>query len=765
MKVADYEKLGVFYLGSSDDNAVLYDSADLTTHATIIGMTGSGKTGLGVGLIEEAAMDGIPVIAIDPKGDLANLKLRFADLRAEDFKPWLEPARAEQAGMSLDEFAQQQANLWQKGLAESGQEGRIARLLQKSKVNLYTPGLSAGQPISVLGSLAVPPAALKEDGDLYAERIEVTATSLLTLIGQDADPLADPEHILLANIIQNRWDAGENIALGDLISLIEAPPFDKIGVVSLEKFYPQNKRRALAMRINALLAAPSFAAWLEGVNLDIGTFLYQDDAPCVSVMQIAHLSDSERMFFVCLLLNELIGWMRKQKGTASLRAVLYIDEMFGYMPPNANPPSKKLLLTLLKQARAFGIGVVLSSQNPVDLDYKGLANCGTWFLGRMQTQQDRDRVLDGLEGSNIPRATLDKMLAGLDKRQFLLHNVHERAPHIFNTRWCMSYLAGPISQKQAIALCQGQNLPVASKKIKTTKSAALHRAPAAETGVNVKYLNPEGQSAVYLAELYYSAELAYISKTYGVDSSVQVSASLPLNEPLAFEDAEEIQGHLSERPLADASYENVPPSALVASSYKIWQRQLVRHLRLNQALTLYKSQAPKLVSTVDESRADFIARVQHARREQNDAASAKIKARYSSKFQTLEQRLLRAQQALEREQAQKSSSTLDTVVSIGTGILGAVFGRKLLSAKNINSASRAIKNAGRAKRDSDDIARAEQNLAKVQEQISALEQQFNDELAIFERDQQGELVIEELKIRARQSDIAILELALLYNGG
>ncbi|MBP1607445.1 MAG: uncharacterized protein H6Q08_2819, partial [Acidobacteria bacterium] len=459
----DFEKLGVFYLGreydletrSTGDRPLLYDSRDLVTHGVIIGMTGSGKTGLAIDLLEEAAIDGVPAIAIDPKGDLGNLMLTFPGLGADEFRPWIDEGEAARQNVSAEQFAAQQATAWKDGLAKWGQDGaRIARLRGAAEVAIYTPGSSAGLPVSVLKSFSAPPREILDDSELLAERINATATGLLTLLGVDADPVKSREHILLSTLFGAAWRAGEALDLAALIQRIQTPPVSRIGVLELESFFPSKDRFELSMRLNGLLAAPGFASWLEGDGLDVDRMLYTAEGrPRIAVISIAHLNDAERMFFVALLLEEVLAWVRRQPGTTSLRALLYMDEVAGYMPPVANPPSKAALLTLLKQGRAFGFGVVLATQNPVDLDYKGLSNAGTWFLGRLQTERDKARVLDGLEGAMagsqpFDRAETDRLLSGLGKRVFLLHNVHESAPTLFETRWAMSYLRGPLTRDQ-----------------------------------------------------------------------------------------------------------------------------------------------------------------------------------------------------------------------------------------------------------------------------------------------------------------------------
>ena len=464
----DFEKLGLFYLGRrydmagsrAVDEAVLYDSRDLVTHAVCVGMTGSGKTGLCLSLIEEAAIDGVPVIAIDPKGDLANLLLTFPQLSAAEFRPWVDEDEARRKGQTADAFAAAEAERWRAGLAEWGEDGaRIERLKSSADFTIYTPGSRAGVPVSILSSFAAPPAAARADAEAMAERAASTATSVLSLAGVDAPPRSR-EHTVVTSLFGAAWAEGRDLDLATLIQQVQTPPFTKVGVVDLEAFFPAKDRFELAMRLNGLLAAPGFAQWLEGAPLDPASLLYSPQGkPRVAVFSIAHLGDAERMFFVSLLLNQVVAWMRGQTGTTSLRAVLYMDEILGYFPPVANPPSKAPLMTLLKQGRAFGLGVVLATQNPVDLDYKGLANTGTWFLGRLQTERDKARMLDGLEGAaagSMDRAETDRLLSALDKRVFLLHNVHEKAPVVFQTRWTLSYLRGPLSRDQIRSLTPQQ---------------------------------------------------------------------------------------------------------------------------------------------------------------------------------------------------------------------------------------------------------------------------------------------------------------------
>ncbi|MFO1454940.1 MAG: hypothetical protein U1F18_01730 [Steroidobacteraceae bacterium] len=456
----DYEKLGVFYLGREYDAAgnalkddlVLYDSKDLTTHAVCVGMTGSGKTGLCLSLLEEAAIDGIPAICIDPKGDLGNLLLTFPGLSAKEFEPWVDPADAQRKGISVADLAAKTAETWRNGLAEWAQPPeRIAKLREAVDVAIYTPGAETGLPLSVLRSFAPPPAELLADSAALRDRVSAVVSGLLSLLGRDADPLQSREHILLANILDNAWREGLALDMAGLIGAVQKPPFDKVGAFDLDTFFPARDRLALAMAINNLLASPGFSTWMKGEPLDVQRLLFTPEGkPRIAVLSIGHLSDPERMFIVTLVLNEMIGWMRNQSGTSSLRALFYMDEIFGYFPPSANPPSKMPMLTLLKQARAFGLGCVLATQNPVDLDYKGLSNCGTWMIGRLQTERDKLRVIEGLESAlagpgAMDRSTLEKLMSALTPRVFLVRNVHDDAPYLMKSRWALSYLRGPLT--------------------------------------------------------------------------------------------------------------------------------------------------------------------------------------------------------------------------------------------------------------------------------------------------------------------------------
>jgi len=780
----DLEKLGAFYLGKRydmetdtlTDEPVLYDSKDLTTHAAIIGMTGSGKTGLGIGILEEAALDHIPVIAIDPKGDMGNLLLTFPELRPEDFRPWINERTALDKGQTPDEFAAAQAALWKKGLGEWGQTGkRIAQLRQNADLAIYTPGSNSGLPVSVLHSFDAPDQSLIDDIDLYRDRIQATATGILTLLDMDADPVSSREHILISRLLDNAWKEGRNLDVPGLIAEIQNPPITKVGVMNLDSFFPAKDRFALAMALNNLLAAPGFEAWMTGTPLNAKSLLYTDEGkPRISVMAISHLDDAQRMFFVSMLLNELIGWMRAQPGTSSLRAILYMDEIFGYMPPVANPPSKKLFLTLLKQARAYGLGLVLATQNPVDLDYKGLSNTGTWFIGRLQTERDKARVMEGLEGAtagNFDRQAMERTIAGLGKRRFLLHNVHEDEPVVFGTRWVLSYLAGPLTRDHIRALMQTAKNKIAAvaKAASIPRRKARDTAPALPPSIDQFYVRGSGEEIVYYPRLIAGGDIVFTSARYGIEDERELLHTVEFEDgpvDIDWDNAEPLDlsiSDLGEYGEADASYAECPAAADNAKAYAAWGKDYKRWVRQNESITLFRSKRFRLTSMASESEGDFRARLQDAASENRDAAIAKIRKRYATKTTTLENRLMRAEQAIAVQEEQSTKKKLDTAISFGTAILGAVLGRKKLSTSTATKMGSAVRTAGSARKEAADVDRARQTAEKVKADMEELNRQLEKEVADLDTsfDAQAE-ELDEIVVRAKSTDINVAITGLVW---
>ena len=780
----DFEKLGAFYLGKRYDNdsekltddLVLYDSKDLTTHAVIIGMTGSGKTGLGIGILEEAALDHIPVIAIDPKGDMGNLLLTFPKLAPKDFLPWINTRTASDKGQTPEEFAAGQAALWKKGLGEWGQTGkRIEQMRKNVDLAIYTPGSNSGLPISVLQSFSAPDQALIDDLDLYSERVQSTATGILTLLDIDADPVSSREHILVSRLLDNAWKSGRSLDVPTLIGEIQNPPITKVGVMNVDSFFPAKDRFALAMRLNNLLAAPGFEAWMQGEALNAKSLLYTEEGkPRISVMSIAHLDDSQRMFFVSMLLNEIIAWMRAQPGTSSLRAILYMDEIFGYLPPVANPPSKRLFLTLLKQARAYGLGLVLSTQNPVDLDYKGLSNTGTWFIGRMQTERDKARVMEGLEGASggkFDKGAMERTIAGLGKRRFLLHNVHENEAVVFGTRWVLSYLAGPLTRDHIRTLMSKVRSKIAAtqKAVSKPKRKSKAMAPALSPTIEQFFVPGYGESIIYHPRLIAGGDIAFTSARYNVEDERSVLHTVEFDTgPVAidWDNAEALDcemADLEKKGEEGATYADCPAAADNARAYAGWGKDYKRWLRQNENVTLYRSKRFKLTSSAGETEGDFRARLQDAASEKRDLEIAKLRKRYGSKVATLENRLMRAEQTVAVQKEQSTKKKLDTAISFGTAILGAVLGRKRITATSASKVGTAIKTAGSARKEAADVERAKQTAAKVRADIEALNEKLESEVAELDTafDAQTE-ELDEVIVRAKSTDIHVAVTGLVW---
>ncbi len=778
-----FEKLGAFYLGKSYDHNskkitedyTLYDSKDLTTHAVCVGMTGSGKTGLCISLLEEAAIDHVPAIAIDPKGDITNLMLTFPELKGENFLPWINKSDAQRKNMTEEEFAESQAALWKKGLKEWGQdEDRIKMLKQTADFNIYTPGSNAGIPISILDSFSAPPQELIDDSDIFSDRISSTASSLLGLLSIDADPLKSKEHILLSNILQNFWENGDDLDLPKIIESVQIPPFNKIGVFDLESFYPEKERFELAMQLNNILSAPGFQSWLTGEPLDIDKLFYAENGkPKISIFYTAHLSDPERMFFTSLLLNQLLSWMRMQSGTTSLRALLYVDEIFGYLPPVSNPPTKKPFLTLLKQARAFGLGLVLATQNPVDLDYKSLSNAGTWFLGRLQTERDRKRVLDGLEGASLEgggkfdRGEIEEILSNLDKRVFLLHNVNEEHPQIFYTRWAMSYLRGPLTRTQIKSLVNPtkKQLEEPVPAVRTTEVSITN--PKLPNGIKPLFLNrvidndlmTDYKYKPYVATV---ADVRFYDRTKKIDYDKTISFVVPITNDVIsvnWDEANEIipnESVFRKQQPTKLEFNNLPAAATNPKNYSAWEKFFKDHLVNNYSLDVFHSPELKQTSKPNENARDFKIRLSQLTREQRDEAVAKLKEKYARRVQTIQGRIQRAEERIEREKSQSSQQKISTAISIGSTILGALFGRKTMSTSTISKAGTAMKSAGKILKESGDVDRASENLQRLNQQLLELQDKLQDDMDQLE--DKFDLTIEQLeivKIKPRKTNISV----------
>ncbi len=785
-----FEKLGAFYLGQEYDLAkserldslVMYDARDLTTHAVCVGMTGSGKTGLCIDLLEEAAIDSVPAILIDPKGDLTNMLLTFPDLRPEDFRPWINPDDARRKGKSVEEYARDTADTWKNGLADWGQEpDRIRMLKESAEFRIYTPGSDAGLPVSILTSLSAPDLNWDEEQELLREQIQGTVSALLGLVGIEADPLQSREHILLSNIFEHFWRQGEDLDLTRLISAIQSPPVRQIGVFDVDTFFPEKERFGLAISLNNIIAAPGFQSWLEGEPLDVSTLLYQPDGkPRHSIFYIAHLSDAERMFFVTLLLEQIVTWVRQQSGTTSLRALLYFDEVFGFFPPVAEPPSKRPLLTLLKQARAFGFGVVLTTQNPVDLDYKGLTNAGTWFIGKLQTERDKMRVLDGLESASVQaggafkRKELDRLISALDSRVFLLHNVHEDHPVIFYTRWAMSYLRGPLTRTQVRELMADQRstaapaAPASRRRPAVAKDVAPAAEEAAEAGAEVpagysstppslapdmsqvflpprlrkkealsqleeqvgKTVKPKETTIVYEPSLLALGTVSFLDRKRKVDEDKAVGLLLRpenLGATISWADADPVDldpRDLEDEAEPDALFGAVPPELSTVSKVKALEKDFTDHLYNNEQLDLYYNPSLKLYSEPGESERDFKVRAQQAVREARDAEVDKLREKYQKKLDKLEASRDREEQELAEDRADYEGRKREELLSGGETVLGmlGIFGRR--SSRGLSTAARKRRLTTKAQ---SDVQESEEEVKRLKGEIEQMTKEMEKE--------------------------------------
>ena len=819
--MGNLDRLASFYLGQEYDlaagkilnRAVHYDARDLTTHAVCLGMTGSGKTGLGVILLEEAALDDVPSLVIDPKGDMTNLLLTFPDLRPEDFRPWVNPDDARRRDMDLDAYAAKMADLWRNGLAGTGQgPDRIRRLKESADFVIYTPGSSAGRQLSILHTLKAPALSWDTEAELLRDKIGGVVSALLALIDVEADPVRSREHILLANVFEDAWRNGEDLDLAQLILRVQKPPFTQLGVFPVDTFFPEKDRMDLAMLLNGLMASPTFADWIQGQPLEVdGLLRGSSGKPQVSILYIAHLSEAEKQFFVTLLLEQVVSWMHTQSGTTSLRALLYMDEMFGYLPPHpANPPTKKPLLTLLKQARAFGLGLVLATQNPVDLDYKALSNAGTWFIGRMQTDRDKQRLLDGLEGvqvstGSLGRADFDRMISALQSRVFLLHNVHESEPVVFHTRWAMSYLRGPLTRPQVQKLGGEQPAPVATVApspgpVARPAPAAPSPEPGPEPELPYNKVPPQLPSAVtqvYLpAQVPLKTALRELARDRGwsVRSKADQEGCL-VYEPalvglvmLRFPHAKSRQAHTEEaayllpvegdvggldwsegrvklesRDLGreaepHAFFAELPAGLGAARSLSAMKKEFEDYLYYNSSVTLWYNPHLKLYSKFGETDKAFQRRCRKAAQEAHDAEAKKLKAKYEREQKRVEDRLRREERELEGDKIEYDARKQEELISGVESVVSLFAGSR--SSRRLSSASRKRRLTRHAKAD---IEESKETIEELEEQIEELEEEAKREMEEL-AEKWGELIdeVQEEEVRPRRADVRINLFALAW---
>ena len=777
----DYENLKLFYIGKEKINEqifapLVYKNKDLTTHAAIIGMTGSGKTGLGISLLEEAAIDNIPSIIIDPKGDMGNLLLTFPNLQGSDFEPWIEEQDAVNNGLSISELALKTAQTWKNGIeADFQNQERIQKLKDSADFTIYTPGSSAGVQISILSSFKAPSIEVLEDNELLVSLINSTVSSILSLI-DEKDDSSSKEFILISTIFMNSYANQKDLSLEELITCIVTPPFSKVGIFDLETFFPQSERLKLALKLNTIIANPSFKSWIEGEPLDISNLLYDESGKAkVSIFSIAHLNDSQRMFFVSLLLNQMVSWMRRQEGTTSLKALLYMDEIFGYFPPNANPPSKQPMLTLLKQARSFGVGIILSTQNPVDIDYKGLANIGTWFIGRLQTKQDKEKVIDGLSSAvegKIDKSEMENLLSNLEKRTFIMKNINEDGIKIFQTRWTLSYLKGPITKEQIKFLMANKTVNFVSKpEIQKTKVETTNRQnspkPIIPNLIEQKYLYTSQSESYYLqAYLVFKCSVHFSDTSKNIDQTNELNYKSYLQKEASninFEELEEFKENSFEtNERVNSNYYETPIFIQNEKELKQIQKDFTDYIYRNSKLSLYKNEDLKIISKQNESLTDFKIRIQDRLNEKIDEQIESLQLKFSKTNDSIDDKLNKLFDKLEKEQLQANTTTTDAIISIGTSLLGAFFG-KSTTATTLGKVASSAKGATKILKEKSDVKYVESEIQQLQIEKEELQKTLENEISkINEENKISNFQIEEIFIKPKRTDIFNVKLELLW---
>ena len=779
------------------ETEIVLPSGDFTTHGVIVGMTGSGKTGLGIVLVEEALSSGVPTLLIDPKGDLTNLCLTFPSLAPAEFEPWVNEGDAVKAGLSVADFAAQQATTWTKGLADWGiAPARIAALRASTTFTVYTPGSGAGVGLNIVGSLQ-PPGDLS-DGEVIGDEIEGFVSGLLGLVGVEADPLSSREHILLSNLILNEWTGGRSLDLPALVGLVQQPPIRKLGVFELDQFFPPKDRTAFALRLNGLLASPSFGSWMSGPPLDIDSMLRTADGrPRCAIVTTAHLGDEERQFVTTLVLSKLVTWMRRQSGTTDLRALLYMDEVAGYLPPTANPPTKKPMMTLMKQARAFGVGVVLSTQNPIDVDYKALSNAGTWMIGRLQTDRDKQRLLDGMSAAagGVDVQAVGDTISGLAKREFVLRRAGKDQPEVFTTRWAMSYLRGPLTRDQIAVLMADQRQaattppPVTSPAPQATPAPAgaptgdalahdeITVMPAVATGVPVRWADV---AAPWLAALggdprgtlREAAIVARVSLRYDddkadlVDDQEYEAVLFPLEQQLDASRAADVDyddRDLRPEPPPSCTY-RLPAAPVKTSTF--WtaaQRSIIDHLVRSRTLEIQANRELKLFSRPGEAPEAFFQRCYAAADAAGDVETAKLRDKYQTKVTRLQQQLREAEDRARLLGTQEKGRRSEEMLSTAGSILGGLLGGRRSRGGLLGSLGTAAGRRSRTEAAGDRLDAAENKLQSLHQQLEQLE----DDLAAEVTEIDGRWMaaaknITAMPVTLERTDVKVTQLALVW---
>jgi len=818
--MTDLDRRGQLYIGKTFDlptqrlgDVVQIDTRDLTTHAVILGMTGSGKTGLGIGLIEEALIDGLPTMIIDPKGDISNLVLAFPDANPSDFAAWVSAEEAAEKGIDTPTLAAQVAQRWKSGWAEWGiTPDRVRQLRERAAITIFTPGSDAGVPIDILQSVEAPGLEWEGHAEELRARISGVVSALLAMVGIQADPLQSREHILLSHLFERAWRGGERFDMPALIRAIQQPPIAQVGVFELDAFFPQKDRFALAASLNNLIASPGFETWRSGHPLDIESLLRADDGrPRASIFYLAHLSDDERLFFVTMLLGQITAWLRRQGGTTTLRALLYFDEIFGYCPPYPkNPPTKSLLLGLIKQARAMGLGIVLATQNPVDLDYKGLANIGIWFIGRLRTERDKARVLDGLEsvasesGSGLERDELERALSKLPPRVFVLHNVHETHPIVFQSRWAMSYLRGPLTKQEIrdLRLEVGSwRLEVGGLEPEVTSPQPATRHPQSEIAtpsssfipqpsafsphpptlspeVTQFFLPPtvavewaarqweerEGKTVliadkqlVYTPHWLGAGSVRITDRRHGIDyrqSETRLHEAKAKAALIEWDNARAIAvdpAALQSPPAADARFAPLPAGIGNVRTLAALQKDFADYVYHHVSVVVPYHPVLKITGQPGDKPREFRARCEDAARAKRDEEIDRLRTSYAKQIARIEDKIAKEQRELAQDTEEHHARKREETWALAETAWNFLRGRRQSYA--VAYAMRRRGNTGRAERE---IEESEGALADLEEALAELNKSLEEEIAEVAQKWVAALEqVEEIRLTPRRADISV----------
>lgn len=784
------QKPGSLYLGLQLDSENSEPTGDrlelasdrLTTHGVIVGMTGSGKTGLGIVLVEEILASGVPVLILDPKGDMGNLLLNFPDFRAQDFAPWVDEGEARRKGVTAAELGAEAAETWKGGLERSGiGPDRMKKIRDGVDIRIITPGSTAGLPLNLVGDLAPPTVSWDEHGETIRDEIEGLVSGLLVMADIEADPLTSREHILLSNLIEHAWREGRALDLPSIVRQVQDPPLRRLGVFEMDTFYPAKDRMKLAMRLNGLMASPSFAEWMMGEPLDIQTLLFAPDGrPRASIMHLAHLSESERLFVVTLLLTKFVTWMRKLPGTSELKALIYADEVMGFAPPTAEPPTKRPILTLYKQARAHGVGFVMATQNPVDLDYKLMSNAGTWMVGRLQTERDKSRILEGLRSASgdVDVSAWDARIGELGKRQFLLKSAKSAEPTMFTTRWAMSYLRGPLTRAELLRLkpdeaTHAESPSVAGAAEQTLAADESTVAPAVASGVDVRYLDP---SAPWASEVGAAPDGSRLEA--GLAARVRMIFDERVGDLRHEEEWEAVFFPLGERfdaeravtvdydrrdfrsaPLDGATYALPRAPIDTATFFRDVEKEIEQQLFRESTLQLFRNTSLKLYSRPGESEDDFRKRCLAAAEDNADAEAEKIRDRYETKAKSAEKRLAQAERRVRELDVDVGQRKQQEIIA-GAGQVLSMFlgGRRRVSGLSGISSRRS-----QTRRTQERLHSATEKVEEQQDAIAELEEELTTEIEeIWARWKETADEVENFEVSLERNDVQLDELVLFW---